>query len=333
MRANKIVFMGMPVADILIEGPEASRVIEQYEMRIGDRTMMRAEQVAQLEANLPEADIVAGGSMANTACTVAQLCDDLDISFLSACADDHYGALFKEAILKSGMKFYPSESVGTETSRSYVITDETGERAIARYMGDSMHQLPHAVLQEVVEGADILFLEGELLALDDDYRLWDTMVKIANEQNTKIGISLFGAEQIRNHRAHYLSTIKNHAAFVFGNEEELMELYQGSSFDQAYQKLSDDLYQQQGELTCISGGEQPARVSSRDGVWESAPKRVDRVVSALGAGDAFMAGVLTGLLKGYDHEKALQLGHRIAGAVIQQPAPQLENPKELLQAA
>lgn len=330
MLAKKIVFMGMPVADILINGPEAGRIINDYHMKIGDRTMMTANQVASLEANLPACDIVAGGSMANTACTISQLCPDIDITFLSACADDNYGQLFKQAINKSGMKLYPNESVGSETSRSYVITDQTGERAIARYMGDTMHELSVQTVLEAIKGADILFLEGELLALEDEYKLWNTMIKTAQEQGVKIGISLFGAEQIRSHREHYLHTIYNHAAYVFGNEEELVELYPDSSFDEAYKKLSQDLYQHAGELLCISSGEKPARLSSKDGVWEKSPMPVEKVVSALGAGDAFMAGLITGLLKGYDYEHALELGHRVAGAVIQQAAPQLENPKELL---
>lgn len=331
---KRLVFTGMPVADILIKGPSAAAILERYQMRVGERTPLTPKQIAALEAELPsDAMIAPGGSMANTACTVSRLCSHIEASFLCICADDNYGRIFTHAIRTAGLKLLPDQCAGSETSRSYVITDASGERAISRYMGDSMDHVRNTVVASALEGAEIVFLEGELLALPEGYALWDALLAEAKKRGVKVGVTLFGAEQIRLHREKYLSTITQHASLVFGNEEELATLYPELDEDKAYQALVDAVFNQpSAEVVCISRGSDPAWLTTRGRVFTSVAPQPTKVVNTLGAGDAFMSGVLSGLLKGYNPEEATRLGHRIASAVIQQEAPQLENPAALLAA-
>lgn len=330
--SKNIVFVGMPVADILIGGAAAPALMQRYGMKPGVRSLLTHTQVAGIEEELPEDAVVApGGSMANTACTVSRLCPELDLTFLCLAADDRYGDIFLNALHDAGLMLRPGIREGQETSRSYVITDATGERAIARYMGDSMSHLRVSYLDEAMELADIIFLEGELLALPEGYALWDELLVEAKKHNVAVGLTLFGAEQIRQHRKKYLETIEEHAALVFGNEEELQTLYPDMPDAEAYNTLASTVFANAGgKAVCISYGEAEARLQTPEGIFRSVPPKVEKVVNTLGAGDAFMSGVLTGLLKGYTPDDALTLGHRIAGAVIAQEAPQLADPAALL---
>ncbi|WP_159944168.1 sugar kinase [Nocardiopsis sp. FR6] len=59
-----------------------------------------------------------------------------------------------------------------------------------------------------------------------------------------------------------------------------------------------------------------------------APSPPVDVVEAVGAGDAFAAGFLSGLLDGLPVELRLRLGHAAAGAVLRSPGDTLEAPPE-----
>ena len=59
-----------------------------------------------------------------------------------------------------------------------------------------------------------------------------------------------------------------------------------------------------------------AFAKSRDGeVWVPS-KKVDRIVSAVGAGDAFAAGMLYGLHEGWAVQQCMDLGHLAAAACL-----------------
>ncbi|MFE3142564.1 sugar kinase [Streptomyces scopuliridis] len=62
-----------------------------------------------------------------------------------------------------------------------------------------------------------------------------------------------------------------------------------------------------------------------EGVFR-APARTVEVVDAVGAGDAFAAGWLSGLLDGRDQETRLRLGHYAASQVLQSPSDHADLP-------
>ena len=229
---DNLLCIGMPVADILIGKAKAGDLMQRYGMTPGVRNMLSTAQIAAMEAELATlkegVDIVAGGSLANTASAVARLSPEVTITFCAGRAKDMYGEIFSDAILDADMDLVPETCMGTETSRSYVLTDEKGERAVARYLGDSMSSLTAAIIEADIERADMLILEGELPALPNGYALWREILALAEKHETAVGFTLFGAEQVRLHQALFMETIEQQAACVFGNEEELKALFRRS---------------------------------------------------------------------------------------------------------
>ncbi len=341
-RLRNILCVGMPVADILISGDNTSIIMTRYDMQPAMRNMLSDAQIATLEAEInaansqnidpqtlnPQAlnvEIVAGGSMANTACSVAGLCRQ-NIKFFAAIADDNYGAIFAEGLSQAGVQHLKSPKIGTETSRSYVISDATGERAIARHLGDSMSALKLEHLRPHIDDCDLMLLEGELPSLPNGAELWLELLEYAKQQNKMIGFSLFGAEQITKHRELFMQTITEYADIMFGNEGELAALFDAPTT--YFTKECADIYaimqaRNPNAIMCISNGEHAPYLASKNGVFHVAPSNVDGLVNTLGAGDGFMAGTLSGLLNGLDENAALMLGHKVAAKILQQAAPQL----------
>ncbi|MDT0328119.1 sugar kinase [Nocardiopsis lambiniae] len=64
--------------------------------------------------------------------------------------------------------------------------------------------------------------------------------------------------------------------------------------------------------------------TAEETVFEPSPEV--EVVEAVGAGDAFAAGYLSGLLDGLPTERRLRLGHAVAGAVLRSRSDTLEGP-------
>ncbi len=327
---DNLLCIGMPVADILIGKAKAGDLMQRYGMKPGVRNMLSPVQIAAMEkeiATLKDGiDVVAGGSMANTASAVTRLCPDVAITFCAASAKDTYGEIFSDAVIDAGMELIPEQCMGLETSRSYVLTDEKGERAVARYLGDSMSSLNAQMIEAQIERADMILLEGELPALPEGYTLWRDILALAAKHDTAVGFTLFGAEQVRVHSVLFMETIERHAACVFGNEEEIKALF-GEKF-QDYAQACDTIYEalagrSDDALLCISHGNAAPYLRTRNGVFQTPPASVPNVVNTLGAGDAFMAGVISGLLNDQGEEESLRLGHRVAAAVISQAEPQL----------
>ena len=326
-QAHNILFIGMPVADILVEGMNAE-VVQTLGMSYNDRTVMDAHQLREVEkfACQYKTNIVAGGSLANSACAIKALCPDTNITFVAACADDTYGQVFADAVKAAHVVLLPHHTYGTETSRSYICTDTRGERAIGRYFGDSMSAFAASDIEDDIKNADIVILEGELLALDEGYSLWEDLIALAKKHSTDVGFTLFGAEQVTQHRTKMIDTIKHDAGLLFGNDDELYALMQSGKeeFETACQQVHTWMMQHHDmPYVIISQGEHPAILVNHTGSYRAAPQPVDTVVSTLGAGDAYMAGVCAGLIRGDNEEAALNLGHKVAGKVLQQSSGQL----------
>jgi sugar/nucleoside kinase (ribokinase family) len=328
-QVKNILCVGMPVADILISGARANNLMERFNMLAGVRNMLDDAQIIALEAEIISGDyevqIVAGGSMANSACSVANLCD-ANIDFFAAISDDNYGAIFTTGLKEAGIKHLPSGFYGVQTSRSYVITDNSGERAIARHLGDSMSKIDVDHFKNAIDDCDLMLLEGELPSLPNGHSLWLELLQYAKSQDKMIGFSLFGAEQVAKHRKLFMQTIEQYADLVFGNEGEIAALFAEKlgNFEQECQDIFAIMQgRNQNAIMCISHGDKAPYLASGNGVFRTPPSHVDNLVNTLGAGDGFMAGTLAGLLKGLTEENALKLGHKVASAVLQQAAPQL----------
>lgn len=329
---RRIVALGIPVADILVTGKGAQSLMQKFSMRPGVRNALTRAQVAAFEQELltlPGVEIAPGGSMANTICTVARLCPDVKLAFASLCADDTYGHIFGEALRSANVSLLPPRTGGTETSRSYIITDGSGERAVARYFGDSMNFLTTADIDAALTGAEIVLLEGEILALPDGHALWNHTIRAAEAMGARLGLTLFGAEQVTAHRAVFLDTVQHHAHMVFGNTEEACALYATEDKQQAMaaivRAISTPLAVPHPRFTLVSDGKASAHfITTNEDITASAPPLApEKIINTVGAGDGFMAGTFAGLLLGREVERAMNMGHTLAQRVIQQEAAQL----------
>jgi len=98
---------------------------------------------------------------------------------------------------------------------------------------------------------------------------------------------------------------------LFGNEAELMSLYEVDDFDAAVAAVGRDC-----SLAAITRGARGCVVVTPDGLIPVAAEPVDRVLDTTGAGDLFASGFLYGYTQGIDLAECARLGSLAASEVI-----------------
>ena len=103
---------------------------------------------------------------------------------------------------------------------------------------------------------------------------------------------------------------------LFGNELELLSLYETDDFDDAVSQLRRDCH-----VAVITRSEKGSVVITRDDVLEVSAETVASVVDTTGAGDLFAAGFLRGFTRGMDLVDCARIGAIAAAEVIAHVGP------------
>jgi 2-dehydro-3-deoxygluconokinase len=169
-----------------------------------------------------------------------------------------------------------------------------------------------------IASAKILHLTGINPALSPscDESSWRA-IEIARAHGVKVGfdpnvrLALWSREEARAALERYLAA----ADIVFPGLEDMRMLYGQISLDEALSRLAD--------LGCrniaMKTGDSDVVVSSGGRVTVLPVEKIVFPVDLMGAGDAFAAGCLAGLLREWDLERSARLGITVAGLAIQMP--------------
>lgn len=98
------------------------------------------------------------------------------------------------------------------------------------------------------------------------------------------------------------------------NKGEFEEVF-GERFSRRGIRAAFDKYSPRGlKALIVTNGPRPTLAVSGSGLWESRPVPLKRVVSAVGAGDSFMAGFISGFARGLAFEDNLKLATACAAS-------------------
>jgi len=110
-----------------------------------------------------------------------------------------------------------------------------------------------------------------------------------------------------------VARILSHVDTLFVNNSEALAITKTSSAEEAACKLLDA----GPTFVIVTEGKQGARIFREGGIERIPAIRPNRVVDAVGAGDAFAAGFLSGLSKRFDLFEAAMVGAACASCIIE----------------
>ena len=100
---------------------------------------------------------------------------------------------------------------------------------------------------------------------------------------------------------------------LFGNETEILSLYQTKSFDEAVQLVQKDC-----DVVALTRDVRGSVVIENKNFFEIKPQKVSEVIDSTGAGDLYAAGFLYGISRDMDIRQCGKLGGLVASQIITQ---------------
>jgi len=222
-----------------------------------------------------------GGSAANTIAALGRL--GIKTGFIGRVGDDADGAYLRSEMEKEGVDIQGIEVVRGRTGSAIVLVDRSGERSMYVYPGvnDALSLTPENI--SYVKSARYLHLSSFV---------GETIIDVQREilDRSKAEISFAPGMLYVRRGLDALEGIISKTKVVFLNRDEI-EMLTGSD----YREGAGELNKIGAEIVVVTLGGDGCYIRTPD-VEVSIPSFAARVVDTTGAGDAFCAGFLYGLL-------------------------------------
>lgn len=244
-----------------------------------------------------------GGCASNTAVIARKL--GVDVSVIGKIGNDALGEFVLNALKKSGLDVSMVKiEDGITTSGTSVLVFPDGERSFLHSIGANSRFSVHDMDFENLKNYDIVHIAGIFLAPG----LEGEKLRILAEKTKKIN-KILSFDTAWDATGRWLPVIKDSLPYVdyFFTSIEEAKMLSGKN---DYREIADFFLKHGVKNVCLKMGPEGSFVTDGSVSRYYPALKVD-VIDSTGAGDAYVAGFLTGILKGYDFLKAGLLANTV----------------------
>jgi len=308
-----VVGIGNALVDVIAHAPDSFLV--DHSLVKGWMDLIDTDRAVELYQALGSAVEMSGGSAANTVCGVASLGGRA--AYIGNINNDELGHVFGHDMLAVGVQFRPGAyDSAVPTGRCIIVVTPDAERTMNTYLGASSLLAVSDVDATAVAEGRVLYMEGYLFDRPEAKRAFRHAAHIAHEAGRMVSLTLSDSLCVDRHRDDFLSLVDDEVDLLFGNEAELMSLYETESFDESVAAL-----RKQCPLAAITTGSTGSIIVTADELIDVPVVPVRRVVDTTGAGDLYASGFLFGLTSGASLAEAGHMGSIAAAEVISHVGP------------
>jgi sugar/nucleoside kinase (ribokinase family) len=254
---------------------------------------------------------ISGGSAANSVACVASLGGRG--GFMGKVKADALGDIFRHDLRALGVVFdTPPLLEGLDTARCLINVTADAQRSMTTYLGAASLLSPADIDEAMIKTAAITFFEGYLFEqpVARDAFVKACLAAKAAGRRAAITLSHEGCVE-RQHEA-FVDFVAAHVDILLANEKEAEALF-GTNDLKVMAHRARDLC----PLTAVTRSEKGSVLIPRHGEPIAiAAAKAERLVDTTGAGDAYAAGLLFGLARGFDLPRSGALGSMAAAEVI-----------------
>lgn len=309
MQKIDIYGLGNPLIDMFVQVDEltfSNLGLKKNHMNLVD--VNRQNELVRLLGDIkPEYHV--GGSCANTMVTISQLggktayCGKVGSDKLA----DEFGRQLNQWEVDSRLKQQDGD-----TGSTLIIVTPDAARTMNTHLGMSQHLSKEDIDVDAIANSKYLYIEGYL---------WDTpsqkeavlfALEVAKKNGTQIALSLSDPFCVQRHKTEFQQLLDDYVDLLFCNEDEAMTMTNTSEVTEAKKVLLKSV----SHLVLTLG---------KEGVfvcWENErykiPAYMVQAVDTTGAGDAFAAGYLFGITRGYDQVHSGIIGSYCAARIVSQ---------------
>lgn len=308
-----VVGIGNALVDVIAHADDD--FLSRFSLTKGSMTLIETDRAVELYAALAGAVEMSGGSAANTMAGVASF--KSRAAYIGRVDADDLGDVFGHDMRAVGVRFVgggtPQE---IPTGRCVIVVTPDAERTMNTFLGTSSMLSVDDLDEAVIASGAVLYMEGYLFDRDPAKEAFRRAADVAHEHGRLVSLTLSDSFCVDRHRADFRALVTDSVDLLFGNEDELLSLYELDSFDDAIVALRGEC-----DMAAITRGSAGCLVVTADELIEVAAVPVERVVDTTGAGDLFAAGFLHGLTAGRDLAECGRLGSIAAAEVISHVGP------------
>lgn len=315
--STQVLGISNAVVDILAHVDE--ELLNEIDAPKGSMTLIDQERASAIYARMGPATEMSGGSVANTIAGVANLAGRA--AYIGNVADDQLGHIFIHDMKSLGVDVrLPPARDGSPTARSYVLITPDSQRTMQTYLGACVELSAESVNEDTVGRPEVILLEGYIWDPPSARDAGMKAMRLAKGIGSTVALTLSDAMLVDRHREAFRGVIAEDVKIVIANEQEIISLFEAESLEDALRQASN--------LDCLFAVTRSEKgsviVRGAENVTQEAFP-VERLVDTTGAGDAYSAGFLFGLVSGKSLQDCAKLGSYCASAVIQQIGARLES--------
>ena len=308
-----VVGIGNALVDVIAHAGDA--FLDEHGLVKGWMDLIDTDRAVHLYQALGSAVEMSGGSAANTMCGVASFGGSA--AYIGKVNADELGKVFGHDLLAVGVQFRPGAyDNDVPTGRCIIVVTPDAERTMNTYLGASSLLAVSDVDESAVADGRVLYMEGYLFDRPEAKQAFRHAARVAHGAGRMVSLTLSDSFCVDRHRDDFLSLVDDEVDLLFGNESELLALYQTDSFDAAIAALRE-----QCPLAAITTGSTGSIVVTQDELIDIPVVPVRRVVDTTGAGDLYASGFLHGLTSGASLSESGHLGSIAAAEVISHVGP------------
>jgi sugar/nucleoside kinase (ribokinase family) len=255
----------------------------------GSMTLIETERAVSLHAAIGSGIEMSGGSAANTMTGVASFGGTA--CYVGKVADDDLGRAFGHDMRAVGVAFPNRMSqLGVPTGRCLIVVTPDAERTMNTYLGVSSLLGPDDIDPDVIAAGQVLYMEGYLWDKPEAKRAYRKAARVSHDAGRLVSLSLSDSFCVDRHRSDFRSLVTDDVDLLFGNEDELLSLYEVTSFDAAVEAVRADC-----QMAAITRGADGSVIITHDEIITVPAEHCPQVVDTTGAGDLYASGFLFGL--------------------------------------
>ena len=308
-----VVGIGNALVDVIAHADDA--FIGEYDLTKGSMTLVDTDRALHLYQALGSAIEMSGGSAANTMCGVASFGGSA--AYIGKVSNDDLGLVFGHDCRAVGVQFRPGAPTDdTPTGRCIIVVTPDAQRTMNTYLGVSSLLCATDVDVDAVASGQVLYMEGYLFDRDDAKEAFRHASRVAHANDRLVSLTLSDSFCVGRHRADFRALVADEVDLLFGNQDELLSLYEVESMDDALLAVRGDC-----GLAVITTGADGCMVVTPDEVLHVPAEPVEQVLDTTGAGDLFAAGFLYGYTRQRPLAECARYGSIAAAEVISHVGP------------
>jgi sugar/nucleoside kinase (ribokinase family) len=281
-------------------------MLEQFNLPRGSMTLVDRKLSRKIMETTAgnKREITTGGSAANAIHALAAL--GASCGYIGKIGNDVLGAAFQKEFSLKNISTHLIISK-KETGRVMALVSQDSERTMATYLGAAAELKARELSADMFDGFSYLFIEGYLV---QDHKLIETAIDLARSRNLVIAIDLSSYNVVEANLSFLKRIIAEKVDIVFANEEEAYA-FTGKQPEEAVSEFASIC-----DIAIVKTGKTGSIIQRGEEVVKQGIVPANAVDST-GAGDAYAAGFLFGITRGYPLQRCAEIAALVAGKSVE----------------